>query len=70
MEVSRLGVESELQLLAYATATALRDPSWIRNLHMWHMEILRLGRGRIRATVTQNLSCFCSLHHSFRQCNL
>ena len=27
MEVPRLGVELELQLLAYATATAARDPS-------------------------------------------
>ena len=27
MEVSRLGVESELQLLVYTTATATRDPS-------------------------------------------
>ena len=26
MEVPRLGVESELQLLAYATATAMSDP--------------------------------------------
>lgn len=26
MEVSRGGVETELQLLAYATATAMRDP--------------------------------------------
>ena len=29
MEVSRLGVELELQLLAYTTATALWDPSHI-----------------------------------------
>ena len=29
MEVPRLGVESELQLLAYATATATLDPSHI-----------------------------------------
>ena len=33
MEVSELGVEWELQLLAYATATATRDPSQIYNLH-------------------------------------
>ena len=26
MEVPRLGVKSELQLLAYTTATAIRDP--------------------------------------------
>ena len=28
MEVSRLGVESELQLPAYATAMAMPDPGW------------------------------------------
>ena len=32
MQVPRLGVESELQLLAYATATATWDPSRICNL--------------------------------------
>ena len=33
MEVPRLGVESELQLPAYTTATATPDPSRICNLH-------------------------------------
>ena len=33
MEVPRLGVESELQLLAYTTATATRDPSRVLDLH-------------------------------------
>ena len=33
MEVPRLGVESELQLLAYATATATQNPSYVCNLH-------------------------------------
>ena len=33
MEVPRLGVESELQLPAYATATATPDPSYVCNLH-------------------------------------
>ena len=32
-EVPRLGVESELQLLAYTTATATPDLSCICNLH-------------------------------------
>ena len=32
-EVPRLGVESKLQLLAYATATATWDPSRICDLH-------------------------------------
>ena len=33
MEIPRLGVESELQLSAYTTATAMPDPSWICDLH-------------------------------------
>ena len=33
MEVPRLGVKSELQLLAYNTATATQNPSHICNLH-------------------------------------
>ena len=33
MEVPRLGVQSELQLPAYATATATSDPSCICNVH-------------------------------------
>ena len=33
MEVPRLGVELELQLLAYATATATGDPSHACDLH-------------------------------------
>ena len=32
MEVPRLGVELQLQLLAYVTATAMPDPSHIRDL--------------------------------------
>ena len=33
MEVPRLGVELELQLPAYATATAMTDPSCVYDLH-------------------------------------
>ena len=33
MEVPRLGVESELQLLVYATATATQDLSRVCDLH-------------------------------------
>ena len=42
MEAPRLGVESELQLLAYATATATRDLSRVCNLHhsSWQHQIL------------------------------
>ena len=42
MEIPQLGVESELQLLAYTTATAMPDPSHICDLHwsLWQCEIL------------------------------
>ena len=42
MEVPRLGVESELQLPAYTTATATSDPSSICDLHRssWQHRIL------------------------------
>ena len=33
MEVPRLGVKSELQLLAYTAATAMSDPSCVFDLH-------------------------------------
>ena len=36
MEVPRLGIKSELQLLAYTTATAMPDPSRVCKLHRTH----------------------------------
>ena len=44
MEVLRLGVKLELQLQAYATATAMQDPSHICNLdhNSWQRRILNL----------------------------
>ena len=53
MEFPRLGVWSELQLLAYATATAMWDPSCICDLHhsSWQCQILNpLGPGIESAT--------------------
>ena len=40
--ISRPGVELELQLPAYTTATATRDPSCIRDLHhsSWQRRII------------------------------
>ena len=42
MEVPRLGVKSELHLLAHTTATATRDPSFVCNLYhsSWQCGIL------------------------------
>ena len=54
MEVPRLGAESELQLLAYATATAMQDPSHICDLYHspWHPWILNpLSRARDRTLI-------------------
>ena len=52
MEVPRLGVESELQLPAYATATATWDPSCVCSLHcssrqQWTLNPLSGARDRI-----------------------
>ena len=42
MEVPRLGVELQLQLLAYATATVMWDLSRVCNLHhsKWQCQIV------------------------------
>ena len=42
MEVSRLGVESELQRLAYTTAMATPDPSYVCDLrsNFWQRQVL------------------------------
>ena len=55
MEVPRLGVELELQLPAYAKATAMQDPSRICNLHYssrQHQSLNPQSKGRDR---THNL---------------
>ena len=47
MEIPRLGLKMELQLLVYATATAMQDLSCICNLHHrpWQHQILNPLRG-------------------------
>jgi len=52
MEVSRLGIKSELQLPAYTTATAMWDLSCVCNLHhssrkCWILNPLSEARDRI-----------------------
>ena len=62
MDVPRLGVQSELQLLAYATVTATRDPSRICDLHCssWQCQILNpLSKGRDRTHVLIDTSRVC-----------
>ena len=46
MEVPRLGVESELQLPAAATATAMSDSSRVCNLHQQHQILNPLSEAR------------------------
>ena len=62
MEVPRLGVESELQLLAYATATATWDPRHICDLHhsSWQCQILNpLSEARDWTCILVDTSQIC-----------
>ena len=59
MEVPRLGVELELQLLAYATATAVRDLSHVCDLHHsswqhWILNPLSGARDRTHVLMDSN----------------
>ena len=59
MEVPRPGVKSELQLLAYSTATATPDPSCICDLHysLWQCQILNpLSEARDEAHILTETS--------------
>ena len=59
MEVPRLGVESELQLPAYTTATARPDPSRICGLprSLWQHWILNpLSEARVRTLIFVDMS--------------
>ena len=62
IEVPRLGVQSELQLPAYTTATATRDPSRICDLHhsSWQCRILNpLCEARDQTCVLMDASRVC-----------
>ena len=59
MEVPRLGVETKLQLPAYATATAMPDPSSVCDLHhsSWQCLILNpMNEARDRICVLMDTS--------------
>ena len=59
LEIPRLGVKLELQLLAYATASATPDPSHICNLHQgsWqHQSISPLSEARNRTHILVDTS--------------
>ena len=62
MEVPRLEIEMELQLPAYATATAIPDPSHFCNLQYssWQCWILTpLSRARDRTCILMDTSWIC-----------
>ena len=64
MEVPRLGVESELQLLACAMATAMQDLSLVYELHHSSQQCQipdPLSEARDRTHVLMDVSwiCFC-----------
>ena len=64
VEVPRLGVESELQLPAYTTATATRDPSLICDLHrssQQHRILNPLSEARDRTHTLMDTSQVCYL---------
>ena len=61
MEVPRLGVELELQVPAYTTATATQDPTYIFDLHhsSWQHQMLNpLGEARDRTCILMDASRF------------
>ena len=66
-EVPRLGIELELQLPAYTTATATRDPSHICDLHhssqqLWILNPLSGARARIRVHMDNSLGLLLLSH--------
>ena len=58
MEIPRLGVKSELQLLAYDTATATQDPSHVCDLITIHSNPLSEARDRTFVLMDTRLSSF------------
>ena len=64
VEVPRLGVQSKWQLLAYATATAMRDPSCVCNIHhsSWQHWVLNpLSEARDRTSTLMDTSWVLNL---------
>ena len=69
IEVSRLGVKSELQLLAYTTATAMEDVSRVCDLHHSSQQCRILNSLSVARDQTRNLmdtSRVCSLWATVR----
>ena len=68
MEVSRLGVESQLQMLAYATATARPDLSCLCDLHhslrqCWILKPLSKARDQTHILMDTSRVLSLLIHH-------
>ena len=61
MEFPGLGVESEQQLLAYATATAIPDPSCVFNLHHSSRQPNPLSKAKDQICIFMDTSRFLTL---------
>ena len=64
MEVPRLGVESELQLPTYTTATAMQDLNCVCNPHCsswqpWILNPLSDAREQIHILMNTSTVCYC-----------
>ena len=60
MEVPRLGVELQLQLLASATGTAAPDMNLICDLHHWQHQILNpLSKARDQTFILMDAHQIC-----------
>ena len=62
MEVPRLETKLELQLLAYASATAMRDPWHVCNLHpssQQHQIFNPLSKARDQTRILMDISWVC-----------
>ena len=74
MEVCRLGVKSELPLPAYITATAMKDPSHLCDLHpssQQHQILNPLREARDRSRILMGTSRVCNLpSHNGNSCTI
>ena len=61
MQVPRLGVKSELQLVAYTTATAMPDPSRVYSLHQssWVLNSMSEARAQTHILLVTSRIPFC-----------
>ena len=75
VEVPRLGVKWELQLLAYTTATAMPDPSLVHSLHhnlwqRWILNLLSEARGQTHIFMDTGLVLNPLSHNGNSQCRV